>query len=171
MKILKHIFILFILLVITTITSAREELLTNRNLKLLNKAIEKHLEKHSGLTHDNRDLAKNEENLVVLEITRKEGANLIGWGCLAKAKGRQDYFDFLVLYDNNKEVIHLEILQYRSSHGYQIDSKRWLSNFKGLSVRDTIEKGQQVDGISGATMSVEGLIQKMNEIGEVVDGL
>jgi len=171
MKMLKHLFVLFILLGITTTTSAREELLTKRNLKSLNKAIEKNFEKHSGLMHNNLDVAEDAEKLVVLEIKSKGIADPLGWGCIAKAKGRLDYFDFLVLYDNNKEVIHLEILQYRSSHGYHIDSKRWLNNFKGLSVRDTIEKGQQVDGISGATMSVDGLIRKMNEIAGVINGL
>ena len=74
-----------------------------------------------------------------------------------------------MLYDENKEVMHLDILHYRSSHGYQIDSKRWLSNFKGISSRDTVEKGQQIDEITGATMSVDGQIRKMNEIAEVIE--
>ena len=77
----------------------------------------------------------------------------------------------MVLYDENKEVMHLKILHYRSSRGYRINSKRWLSNFTGISSRDTVEKGQQVDGISGATMSVDGLIRKLNEIAEVIEEL
>lgn len=171
MKILKLIFVLFLIIAGTTITAAQEKLLTKRNLKSLNKAIEKNFDQDAGLKNKSRDLAKGAERLVVLQITDKEGTTPEGWGCIAQAMGRQDYFDFLVLYDNNKEVIHLQILQYRSSHGYQIDSKRWLNNFKGLSVSDTIEKGQQVDGISGATMSVDGLIRKMNEIAGVINGL
>ena len=168
MRTMKHTFVLILWMISLTMAPAQEDLRNNRNMKSLDKAIEGNFENHPGLSHQKIDFSENRKRLVVWELKCENSARPLGWACIAQAKGRQDYFDFLVLYDENKEVVHLEILQYRSSHGYQIDSKRWLSNFIGSSSRDTIKKGQQINGITGATMSVDGLIRKINEIAEMI---
>ena len=166
MRSLKRIFVLFGAFAISTNNLvAQHNLQTKRYLKSLDKAIEKNFQNHSELIHNKSQLKNAPKRMILLEIKNTTTGNIVGWAGLAQAKGRQDYFDFLVLYDSQLELKHLEILQYRSSHGYQINSGRWLEHFTGLAAQDTIIKGRQVDGISGATMSVDGLIEKINEMG------
>ena len=75
---------------------------------------------------------------------------------LASAKGRYEYFDYMVLYDNTLNIIQVDILVYRSDHGYEIMNKGWLKQFIGSKGCDLVY-GRDIDALSGATLSAGAL--------------
>ena len=51
----------------------------------------------------------------------------------------------------------IEILEYRESYGYQVQSKEWRSQFVGKNSTADIKLNQDIHNISGATLSCKHL--------------
>lgn len=72
-----------------------------------------------------------------------------------------EYFDVLVILDHDKTILKVKILNYFSDYGYEVTSKKYLNKYKGKNVCDFVAGSQEVDAISGATISslaLEGFI-------------
>ena len=75
-----------------------------------------------------------------------------------------DMIHYMVLRDaEGARVERVYVLAYESSYGFQIVSRSWLNQFNGLFPGE-VEIDDQVDGISGATVSVQALIQDINQL-------
>lgn len=85
------------------------------------------------------------------------GPDTLGYLMLSSAMGRYDRFDYLALLSPGIRVIQVGIINYRSDHGYQVASPRWLAQFNGYSADSLWQVGREVDAISGATISATGL--------------
>ena len=75
-----------------------------------------------------------------------------------------DYFDYLVLLDKDLVVLKTKILVYREDYGGEIGSKRWLKQFIGKTQNDELKYGDNIVGISGATISVQVMTNAMNNL-------
>ncbi len=82
---------------------------------------------------------------------------------VGSAKGRYDWFDFIVIFNTNRIIEKVEIIVYRSDHGFEIMNKSWLAQFTGTSGCEA-EYGKTVDAISGATLSASSLTRAVNDI-------
>lgn len=82
----------------------------------------------------------------------------IGYALIGSAMGRYDEFDFAVLYTTDWLIENIEILVYRSDHGHEIMNKKWLAQFKGSNGCGLVY-GKDIDAISGATLSGNGLTE------------
>jgi hypothetical protein len=65
-----------------------------------------------------------------------------------------EYFDYFIFFDSSKTVKLVEVYNYEATHGYEITAKGWLKQFIGLTENDTLVVNKDIDGISGATVSV-----------------
>jgi len=65
-----------------------------------------------------------------------------------------EYFDYFIFFDSSKTVKLVEVYNYQATHGYEISAKGWLKQFVGFSENDTLVVNKDIDGISGATISV-----------------
>jgi len=74
----------------------------------------------------------------------------IGYLCLRQSPSKHDVFDYMVILDNNMQIEYMKILAYREDYGGEISAKRWLKQF-------TNRKAEEVQAISGATISVNSL--------------
>jgi len=95
-------------------------------------------------------------------------------GCIAKTKSKEDkigseYYDISVLTDSDKKILSIKVLDYFSDYGYQITSKRYLKKYKHLNLCDFNSTIPKVDGISGATISYNGLINSLIEFCNLTD--
>ena len=68
--------------------------------------------------------------------------------------GESEYFDYFIFFDLAKTVQLVEVYNYQATHGYEITAKGWLKQFIGFSEKDTLQVNKDIDGISGATISV-----------------
>jgi Na+-translocating ferredoxin:NAD+ oxidoreductase RnfG subunit len=104
----------------------------------------------------------------------KTNDNLSGYSMITRALGCQtggcdkpnkdtisfEEFFFLTAFDKQKNIKKVRVLEYTSDHGYQIANKGWLKQFE----RDSpFEVGRNIDGISGATISVKSITKAVNE--------
>lgn len=94
----------------------------------------------------------------------KSNAKTLGYALIDKAKSKSYDFDYLVLLNSELEIININILIYREEHGNEISSKRWLKQFFGLSTNDHAVLQKNIDGISGATISVRSMTNEMNNL-------
>lgn len=89
-------------------------------------------------------------------------------GCPAYKSVEQDvsseYFDMLTILDTESKIVSIKILDYFSDYGYEITSKKYLKKFKGYKVCTISEEKDEVDAISGATISSYALEAKLGQL-------
>lgn len=107
---------------------------------------------------------KQELQLALRDEVRlvRSGEETVGIMVLTASKGRTEYFDYLVLYDTSLQILALDVLEYRSDHGYEIMNKGWLRSFTGKTGCD-LEYGRDIDAISGATLSAGSLTRDIGK--------
>lgn len=69
-------------------------------------------------------------------------------------EGNSEYFDYYILFDQNKTVQTVKVFNYQATHGYEITSKGWLKQFIGHDGSEPLQVDKNIDAISGATISV-----------------
>jgi len=84
--------------------------------------------------------------------------NTLGYLLSTRAKGRFDYFDYIVLYSSELSVNGIAVIVYRSINGGGICQKKWLSQFQGYSGKE-IALGKDIDAISGSTISATSMVK------------
>jgi len=69
----------------------------------------------------------------------------------------QEYFDYFILFDKEKNVKLVRVYNYQATHGQEVTSRGWLRQFIGYNGSDDLLVGKDIDAISGATISVYGI--------------
>lgn len=86
--------------------------------------------------------------------------------CFSQAPSKVDNFTFLVVYNPDLSIKHVEVLEYRENYGGEISSKRFLKQFQGITGTEEIIIGKDIDGISGATISVKSIVRGVRILNE-----
>jgi len=94
----------------------------------------------------------------------KKDTKLLGYAYVSKAPSKTDQFDYLVLLDTNLVIVKTKVLIYREDYGGEIGSKRWLKQFIGKTKDDEFRYGDNIDAISGATISVRSMTKAMDDL-------
>ena len=89
--------------------------------------------------------------------TISESERIIGYFIVQSEFSKYKKFDYFIIYNNFAEILKVEILNYRESHGFEICNKRWLKQFIENNSDSEFEFNSKVDAISGATISVNSL--------------
>ena len=76
---------------------------------------------------------------------------------MADAPSKFHHFDYYIVFDEKVNILKIEILKYREDYGTEICSRRWLKKFINISTNDYTEYNKKIDGISGATISVNSI--------------
>tara|TARA_Y100001960_G_C14689193_1_gene835469 strand:+ start:530 stop:1066 length:537 start_codon:yes stop_codon:yes gene_type:complete len=71
---------------------------------------------------------------------------------------------FLVIFNENQEVVHSEIIKYREGYGGEISGQKWLSQFVGMQNDSLFKFGKEIDGITGATISVKSFTKGISKL-------
>jgi Na+-translocating ferredoxin:NAD+ oxidoreductase RnfG subunit len=66
--------------------------------------------------------------------------------------GKHDVIFYAVGIDSGK-IQGLEIMEYRETYGGEIRNPKWRNQFKGKTVKDPLKLDQDIQNISGATLS------------------
>ena len=101
----------------------------------------------------------------------QSGQSLLGYAFLDQAPSKTAVFDYLVLFDQNVEVINTKVLIYREEYGGEIGSKRWLKQFLGKTGGDRVNSETNIDVISGATISVNSMTKAMDNLFQTIEVL
>ncbi|WP_350293783.1 FMN-binding protein [uncultured Croceitalea sp.] len=98
----------------------------------------------------------------------KKDEKLLGFVYLGEAPSMKNVFDYVILFNPDLSVKKSKVLIYRENHGRQIGSQRWLKQFIGLKVGDSVTYGKEIDAIAGATISAKSMT---NAIAEVLESM
>jgi len=109
------------------------------------------------------------------------GDELIGYACYTSAFGCRiggcaapsnpnaqsfETFDYIVIYDTDLSILKVDIANYSGQYGYEICRAKWLNQFQGKTSGFVLN--DNIDGISGATVSASYLIDDLNTVGNAL---
>lgn len=74
-----------------------------------------------------------------------------------------EYFDYFVVFDTDLSVQQVKVYNYQATHGQEVTNKGWLKQFRGYNGNRSLSVGKSIDAISGATVSVLGITNDIQE--------
>lgn len=102
------------------------------------------------------DLSKDQVYKLQTEGTLK------GYAYLGSAPSKERDFDYVLLFTPELQIQETKILIYRETFGREIETPRWLNQFKRMTPNSSPKFGEDIDGISGATISARSMTQAVN---------
>jgi hypothetical protein len=81
------------------------------------------------------------------------GERLLGTFYVDAVIGKQEYIGYSLALDPSGHVLHVDILDYRETHGWEIRNERWRVQFVGKTATDPVQVNRDIANISGATLS------------------
>jgi Na+-translocating ferredoxin:NAD+ oxidoreductase RnfG subunit len=85
----------------------------------------------------------------------QRGDDVLGHVFVDNVIGREDFITYAVGIGADGELLPVEILDYRESHGGEIRNKAWLAQFAGRSEPGQLQMRVDIKNIAGATLSSE----------------
>ena len=95
-------------------------------------------------------------------VIKKNG--VLNYALLDNVIGKTMPITFMVIFNEDQRVIHSSIIKYREGYGGEISGKRWLAQYKGMSKDSLYQFGKEIDGITGATISVKSFSKGINKL-------
>ena len=83
----------------------------------------------------------------------RQGDKVLGYVVVDSVIGKFELIQYAVALGTAGEIRDVEILSYRESHGYEVRGKPWRDQFNGKSAKSTLRIGDDIQNISGATLS------------------
>lgn len=129
----------------------------------------------SELFHDHKlqliKLNLTEENLTDTDILNADGKwfaiskaeKVVGWLMTDRIWGRYHEFEYAMVIDTNLIIKEVSVLSYPASYGNAVTGKGWLQGFTGFSPDSIPTYGQQIDALSGASISGPHLSESIAE--------
>ena len=130
---------------------------------------------HSIYEIDKKD-KKNIQNIVKQKFFRNEvnlwriidKDSLKYFSILDNVIGKTMPISFLATYNHNGEVHDVSIIKYREPYGGEIKSKSWLRQFTAYTDSSNYKVGDSIEGISGATLSVNSVSKGMHKLSHLI---
>ena len=102
------------------------------------------------------------KHIYMWRITRAD--TLAGFALLDNVSGKMMPITFLVIFDHRNTIISSTVIKYRESHGHEVTNSAWLAQFKGKKAHSPIQIGNDIDAISGATISANSLTKGIRKL-------
>jgi Na+-translocating ferredoxin:NAD+ oxidoreductase RnfG subunit len=97
-----------------------------------------------------------------------QGQQLLGWVVIDNVVGKFELITYAVGLDAQGKVLGVDILSYRESHGAEIRLPAWRAQFVGKGPASPLRVGQDVQNLSGATLSCGHVTEGVRRIVAVV---
>jgi len=109
----------------------------------------------------NADLG-NFENTEIYAVNSEDGTPT-AYVMFAEAMGKVDTFIYMIIFSPEGTIKKVSVLLYKENYGGEIASKRFLRQFEGKSNGKNMEYNDDIDGISGATISVQAITKSIRK--------
>ncbi len=109
----------------------------------------------------------NNNSLYKVINNSKSGAYMY----LSKSKSKISHFDYMVVFKPDLSILKVRVLVYREEYGGEIGSKRWLKQFVGKSEPSEMKFGDDIQNISGATISARSLTEDVRKLAKQIKEL
>jgi len=88
----------------------------------------------------------------------------IAYALMDNVLGKSMPITFLVILNNEGNLLATELIKYREAYGGEVGNKNWLAQFTHFNDTTDFKVGKNIDGISGATISVNSLSKGIQKI-------
>ena len=95
------------------------------------------------------------DSAAVLRISRAD--SLLGFAQVRNARGKDQPITYLVAVDPGGRLRDVDILVYREPYGGEVAYEPWRRQFRGKGPESPLSVGRDIQGISGATISVNAV--------------
>ena len=96
--------------------------------------------------------------------TITEGDSTKAYAFLDNVIGKSMPITFMVILNIDGEIENVNVIKYREAYGSEVGSKSWLQQFINFNNNSDYNIGKDIDGISGATISVKSISKGMKKI-------
>ena len=103
-----------------------------------------------------------------VRVAQRDGAAL-GFVVVDEVIGKFELITYAVAIGLDGAVRQVEVLSYRESHGHEIRLPAWRRQFVGKTSASPLRVGDDIAGISGATLSCTHVTQGVRRIVAVVE--
>jgi len=120
----------------------------------------------------NKGVKKDVENQVKQKFYRdklyywtiSQGDTTMAYAFLDNVIGKSMPITFLVILNINGDIINTNVIKYREAYGGEVSNKGWLQQFINRDNNSSYNIGGNIDGISGATISVKSMSKGIQKI-------
>ena len=88
----------------------------------------------------------------------------IAYAFLDNVKGKSMPITFMVILSEDGTIINANVIKYREPYGGEVGNNRWLEQFNEKNEKSNYDVGKTIDGITGATISVNSLSKGIKKI-------
>lgn len=85
-----------------------------------------------------------------------------GWFIVDQVIGKHEMIDMAVALNADGTIKGLEVMRYVESYGDEVKHPKWLAQFHGRDAVEHLKLDQQIDNISGATLSCRHITDGVN---------
>lgn len=86
------------------------------------------------------------------------------WFVVDEVVGKHEMITYALGLSAEGVVEHVEILEYRESYGYEVAHTAWRNQFIGKTSQSTIKLNQDIENVSGATLSAKHLTDGIKRV-------
>ena len=158
------------------------DLIPDQYQKTILRKLNKHYKPNSFTIQFNEELTKNSDSTLYIPYydIRNDNGEWLNYfvfkttnacqfgGCIGETKIQNliepvmyDKIHYFVLLDSSFHIQNIQVIEHESEWGVEISARHWLKQFFGKRP-GKFELNQNIDGISGATVSVEAIINDLN---------
>ena len=108
----------------------------------------------------------------VLEVFKdpfKIKYTIVSYGILDNVKGKSLPITFLTVFNDSSQVYHSEIIKYREAYGGEVGSRSWLNQFNLYTDKSKYKVGDDISGITGATISVHSISKGIRKLSYLIN--
>ena len=98
----------------------------------------------------------------------KQGDQVLGTFALDAVIGKFQLINYAVSFDQKGAVRDIEVLAYREAHGAEVRNAAWRQQFVGKTAAEPLQVGNDIDNISGATLSCTHLTDGVRKLARLV---
>ena len=88
----------------------------------------------------------------------------IAYALMDNVLGKSMPITFLVILNNEGSILFTKVIKYREAYGSEVCNKNWLAQFTHFSETTDFKVEKDINGISGATISVNSLSKGINKM-------
>tara|TARA_X000001036_G_C20639390_1_gene790535 strand:+ start:1136 stop:1663 length:528 start_codon:yes stop_codon:yes gene_type:complete len=96
--------------------------------------------------------------------TISQGDTTIAYAFLDNVIGKSMPITYMVILNIEGNIINSNVIKYREAYGSEVGNKGWLKQFINFNNNSDYDIGKNIDGISGATISVKSMSKGMQKI-------
>lgn len=86
------------------------------------------------------------------------------WFIVDEVVGKHEMITYAVALNSSGSIMGVEILEYVESYGYEVAEAQWRKQFTGKSAANPIKLNQDIQNISGATLSCKHLTDGVKRV-------